>query len=325
MRFYYFNAHSLRSKLLDFHEVIYSGNYNVICVTETWLDSDFTNGLLDPLSKFVFYRHDRCDVRGGGVCILIHKDFNSLPVNVDYSMNSSDAAEIIACTVLCRKLKITIAVVYLAPNLSSKNFLLSLNQLRNICNRSSNCVILGDFNQPKIDWISPSFLTDLKSNILFYFYTDLGLSQLVNDPTRNENILDLIFTNDPLLISNVQVTSPFSTSDHNAIIFSIYVKLEVTNCESVNKPVIFNWQKANWDLLRNYCANIYWCKLFSASITSDDCWNVFVETLRKGCTLFVPMYTPHKNTKRKLLKAIKHSHQQKAAVVEIEHCPSNPI
>ena len=55
----------------------------------------------------------------------------------------------------------------------------------------------------------------------------LGMSQLVTQPTRitntgQANILDLIFTNDPLSINIVNFLPPFSTSDHLMIDFVIY-------------------------------------------------------------------------------------------------------
>jgi hypothetical protein len=82
-------------------------------------------------------------------------------------------------------------------------------------------VTVGDFNQPKIDWITLTSVGDPKCVTLLDLCQSNGLSQLVTEPTRERNILDLIFTNDPQIISTLQVNEPFSTSDHNLISFDI--------------------------------------------------------------------------------------------------------
>ncbi len=45
--------------------------------------------------------------------------------------------------------------------------------------------------------------------------------QLVNEPTRGENILDLLLTNDPSCVSSVDVSAPIGNSDHGSISFKM--------------------------------------------------------------------------------------------------------
>jgi len=47
-----FNARSLVNKVNEFHMLIYSGTCLLYFITETWLTSDISSGMLDPLSKF---------------------------------------------------------------------------------------------------------------------------------------------------------------------------------------------------------------------------------------------------------------------------------
>ena len=61
----------------------------------------------------------------------------------------------------------------------------------------------------------------------------LGMVQFVSDSTRvssstPQNILDLVFSNDPLLIQNMNQLPPLSSSDHNIIDFIILLPLELT-------------------------------------------------------------------------------------------------
>ena len=68
------------------------------------------------------------------------------------------------------------------------------------------CGILrcGDFNRLKVNRLAAQF----------------RLRQLVNKPTRGDQILDLVLTNQPDLydINSVQILPPFGLSDHNVVI-----------------------------------------------------------------------------------------------------------
>ena len=50
----------------------YTLSYDVVLVTESWLDASITSGLLDPDDKFYILRNDR-NRKGGGVCVFVNK------------------------------------------------------------------------------------------------------------------------------------------------------------------------------------------------------------------------------------------------------------
>ena len=61
------------------------------------------------------------------------------------------------------------------------------------------CVIMGDFNLPHIDW-SLQRPTPAPGSKLLQFLADNGLSQHVQEPTRRNNILDLVITTEEALL-----------------------------------------------------------------------------------------------------------------------------
>ena len=67
------NARSVKNKLAELHHLIYSSPLDCIIITETWLHSDYPNGMLDPENQFHIVRADRKLQEGGGVCALISK------------------------------------------------------------------------------------------------------------------------------------------------------------------------------------------------------------------------------------------------------------
>ena len=76
-----FNAQSLCNKFSELHHLLYTGDIDIILITESWLHPDIFNGLLDPDSRYSIIRHDRCISNGGGVCVFIRKPLVVIPVN----------------------------------------------------------------------------------------------------------------------------------------------------------------------------------------------------------------------------------------------------
>jgi len=74
-----------------------------------------------------------------------------------------------------------------------------------------NCVILGDFNFRELVWNRLETLTD--SHPFVKCVNDNFMHQLVDEPSRGNNFLDLIFSSDDNIIENISVGEPFGTSD----------------------------------------------------------------------------------------------------------------
>lgn len=67
---------------------------------------------------------------------------------------------------------------------------------------------MGDFNLNKIKWNTlpkNTFATSSEEHTFLQFIKNLKLKQFVCEPTRGENYLDLVLSNDSKLASNVQV------------------------------------------------------------------------------------------------------------------------
>ena len=79
--------------------------------------------------------------------------------------------------------------------------------------------LAGDFNLPDIDWdllnTKPSGVAPGLSKQVIEMTHDFGLEQVVREPTRINNILDLFFTSNPTCVERSSVVP--GISDHDGI------------------------------------------------------------------------------------------------------------
>ena len=104
---------------------------------------------------------------------------------------------------------------------------LSLHQLNETTNNPT-ILLTGDFNLPGIDW-SENLVKHSSPFRAIHEYSleilqDHGLQQLVTFPTRYFNTLDLVSSNKPSTILNIQ--SIAGISDHDIVCFEVNAKVD---------------------------------------------------------------------------------------------------
>ena len=110
----------------------------------------------------------------------------------------------------------------------------------------------------------------------FIFYDcclNNGLQQLIHVPAylNSSNTLDLVLTNDPGSIFNLQVIEPFSTSDHASVIYDMYFHLSSSNSTEHST----DFKKGNYDLLNNCLTSTDWTAFFQTQ-TVNECLRFLV-------------------------------------------------
>ena len=100
--------------------------------------------------------------------------------------------------------------------------------------RPSHLLIGGDLNFNKIDWESLTTHTynskDI-NNLFIECVRDNFLFQHITEPTRQQgtdtpSTLDLIFTNEENMISEISINAPLGNSDHSIVEFKLNCYLE---------------------------------------------------------------------------------------------------
>jgi len=119
---------------------------------------------------------------------------------------------------------------------------------------------------------------------------NFGLEQFVTQPTRNQNITDLVFTTHPDLINDINVVP--GISDHEAVTFQIKLPLSILPAKQLRK--VYQYHKANIDRILEEMNQ------FSSIFLSQDSHQYPVERnwqqLKHTLLTMVEAHVPHKIT-----------------------------
>ena len=240
--------------------------------------------------------------------VLVNRDISSIRVDLSPAENLN--FEYVCCDIIGSP-TIRLLTIYRAPGKQAVGNEFIVKQLcsyiQQFCKDKYSVAIIGDLNFSNIDW------SKMKSNVncliestFINAITELGFHQYIDEPTRGENILDILLCNDPMLLSDVLIQEPFSTSDHESIVFLLnaYDKANSCNYNTVNdndadldciihginyNARMYNWHKADWDGLNEFLSSYDWTTCFIKGLSSDKYWNNFYQVLCFACDQFVKL------------------------------------
>ena len=131
------------------------------------------------------------------------------------------------------------------------NHAVTIDNLQNVFTKinhkmpNNNIIVCGEFNQPIVDWNNlcriPSTWACSKTAIkLINVTVENGLYQVVDKPTRGDNILDLVLTNNTNVIRKIEVEP--GLGDYEMVCVELDLKLKR---KKANKRKVFIRQKAD--------------------------------------------------------------------------------
>ena len=291
------NARSLRNKLNYFSALLDSINPCIVAVSESWLDPSIPDSMLDVFNKFHITRNDRPS-RGGGSLLMISNSFrcHDIPSNVVIP-----GVELVCVDVFNKTDKIRVIVLYRSTLLKTKTYVNSnqilIDRLKQLCNINYSLILLGDFNLPSLIWspdvaVNTHILDPLHTSFSEFFISS-GLSQLVTTPTRLNSVLDLVLTNDPFLISNVDSLPPLGASDHSIVTFDInWLAPSPPPASSPSR----NYSKCNYIAMNYELSQIDWNLVFLNCTLVDDYWTIFIRCIDILLDRFCPTFDPSSRT-----------------------------
>ena len=131
-----------------------SNIYDILIFTETWLNKNIFNSLLNPNDKYTLYRLDRkTNTNGGGILVYVHLHYNIYQINLP-----NNTFELICINVLHFRL----CIFYRPPSMNYKNTILLCNLMSRIIDTPESTIFYGDLHLPGIDWFNRTSQTTIE-------------------------------------------------------------------------------------------------------------------------------------------------------------------
>ena len=183
---------------------------------------------------------------------------------------------------IIRSRKIIIGLIYRPPSLSASTDKKLFDLISDTSNTSES-IIFGDFNLPVASW--GSNIACHSGHSLYDSLLESALIQHVHEPTRGTNILDLIFSTNDSLISNVIVGPEFSTSDHKIVMFDIDLAIYE---ENFSEEIVYMYNKGNYEKLRSIFSATDWSQI-SRENDIDEAWTKFTNIINSAVKTCIPV------------------------------------
>ena len=198
--------------------------FDIICLSETFLDSSFSSDDMNlSIKGYNIIRADHPgNIKRGGICVYYRE---TLPIKV---LNICQLTECLVLEITNENKKCILVCLYRSPSQSSDEFDTFLIKLEHmidtIFNYDPNIVlVLGDFNAKLSSWKTDDNDT-LEGICINDLTSSYGLTQMISDPTHilptSSSCIDLIFCNQTNMVTNCGVLPSLHTSCHHQIIYA---------------------------------------------------------------------------------------------------------
>lgn len=304
---YYQNVRGLRTKVVDLYNNVVCSNFDMVVLTETWLNSGIQDAELFD-NRYIVYRRDRensgfhSKKNGGGVLIAVTKNLSSKRLQC-FESNCEDLwISVEVADDDGKPQKMYICAVYLPPPLQKHILSEFFNNANSVIDKNciNNVAFLGDFNMGTISWDFQNSLcqnsnvkcnNSLYSNMLIDFSLLNDLTQYNNVPNNKNRILDLVLSYFKV-INLKECTSPLSVIDplHPAIEFFISCS-PITNLPP-NTHTRLCFFKADYVNIIQELNETDWDDKFASDSTVDQMVSTFYNVVRELIARYVPKSKP---------------------------------
>lgn len=274
-------------------------NFEIIALTETWLNDNFFNSEIFN-SQYTVFRRDRNynelgSQRGGGVLIAALGHLISSGISTSHSNFYED----VWIQLDCDGSKIIVGCVYISPNSTVECYQSFCDTCESLKNTYSNYrfLIYGDFNLPSINWVFeddtlvPRELPSGSAEVLVDTMYFLELQQMNIIRNYLGRTLDLIFVDDFIDFSITPSADPLVAMDaYHPAIETCFSLGHIKTLRDRTEVKVFDFHRCNYSKLNHFYEQANWSFL-STTTDIDSMITLFYETLFQGINHSVPKKT----------------------------------
>jgi len=277
------------------NELVSTYNPKILAFTESHLNDSVLDGEI-KIKNYNSHRCDRKDRSHGGAISFIQNS-----VVCEDILSFSDEY----CNLQIIKLpqnNLILINIYRPPDCPEQSFEKVVSKVRStyymLESPTPDVIMLGDFNFPKISWPlgtigkGSTISEQNQSKLLLSLTDDLFMTQYILEPTRHNNILDLVFTNNDNLVYNYNIV-PTVYSDHNIINLSLNYKKLTTAAVNLNTGTVpslslLNFHSVDWTLVNSQLLTIDWDSIFG-ECSLDEKVEKLNAKLNEICSQNIPL------------------------------------
>ena len=293
LKVYLTNAMSLRNKFKELESLVTLHDFDIVCVTESWVSEKFNKDILSEyeLQGYSGYFYERDNRQGGGVVLYVKSSFSIRNVHNVKEIGTDVESVWLDIGTVTDNLWLRVGLFYRSPcppngqgrdyvSFLNEKYVDEINRALGTLGNDSIALVLGDFNYPDIDWGLQHASDDISKKFLDCVH-DNFLEQMVHFPTRGGNYLDLVLTNRNSIISNMHSLARLGSSDHESVSFDLDINVH----SSSNNKETYNYRKGDYDKFRLLLSEIDWDSKFRDK-SCTEMWETFksdVDRLQKDC------------------------------------------
>ena len=258
------------------------------------------------IPNYNLFRCDREIRSSGGVGLYIKEELAC----TELLNSTNEVVEVLGIKV--ENINLIIVLIYKPPDATVEEFTEQILKIEtildNLANPVPDIIFLGDFNLPSLKWRmvnnniiagNPPGSNQPQVRELLRFCDKFSLSQQITEPTRNENTLDLIFTNNDELIRDITI-SDTTYSDHKLI----EVQTNINNGsrpkrnikrEGLFSKFNFNNKRIDWEKINRDLTNIQWETVLSNKNPTQGIEKLTSEAY-EVCLKYVPLRKARKRS-----------------------------
>ncbi len=166
-------------------------------ITESWANSTHLVSELSLLGYETF-KKNRTNQKGIGVICYVKSTL--APIKV--AKQDAENYDSVCVEITQNNKKLILATVYRPPKLQAADNTALHNKIQSLI-QGKNAIVIGVFNCVNIDW--RLLIWDQEGSRLINVVLNSFLTQVVTQPKRENNILDLVLVSDPDLVRIVKL------------------------------------------------------------------------------------------------------------------------
>ena len=293
-----------RFKTMMIKEWAIERNSQLISLTESHLNEDILDAEIN-IDGFNIFRADRNQTTKGGVIVYIKKE---IAASAKVLKSGSIGLVEYICIYLL-EFNLMIITMYRSPDSNNDSFKLAIEEIEEAISSIEpvypTIMLNGDFNYPHLRFrqgiVENAMSNAAGSGALIHFVNKHHLIQLVDKPTRNDNILDLMFTNDNELLNGFETHITKELSDHFLITAETIIgpKIRTVTEETINTNSLgglnFFSDKIEWVKLNQELKDANYDDVYNES-NMDNKFEKLNQKILSICKKYVPA---RKKKKRK--------------------------